>query len=172
VPFAGGASERHVERALDALAAIEPERRRGVPCAAGTTRRHVERAMDALATIESERRRGELQSALVAFADDVFPEVDWAARTPEELLMRSTIYERGEAAGGLKRQRKTLARLLTKRLGEDGEALVERTWHAEEAVLEQATDLFAEPLSDDALVERLDELLPRATPAAADDEPE
>jgi len=86
--------------------------------------------------------------------------------------MRSTIYERGEAAGALKGQRKTLARLLTKRLGEAGEALAERTWRAEEAVLEQATDLFAERLSDDALFARLDGLLPPAAPAAADDEPE
>jgi len=139
-----------------------------VPYAAGTTRRHVERAMEALATIEPERRRGELQAALVAFADNVYPDVDWAARMPEELLMRSSIYERGEVSG----QRKTLARQLTKRLGEAGEALAERTWRAEEAVLEQATDLFAERLSDDALAERLDELLPRGTPAAADDEAE
>jgi len=49
---------------------------------------------------------------------------------------------------------------------------VERTWRAEEPVLDQAADLFAERLSDDALVERLDELLPRAEPAAADGEAE
>ena len=128
-----------------------------VPYARGTSKGHVERALDALARIEPEHRRAELQAALTVFADSVFPDVDWGARMPEELLMGSTIYQRGEAAG----QRKLLARQFTKRFGERAKTFVARTQLADESVLIQAGDLLAEKLSDDEVLERLEKILPK-----------
>ncbi|MEZ6187688.1 MAG: hypothetical protein R3F62_22095 [Planctomycetota bacterium] len=74
--------------------------------------------------------------------------------------MGSTIYQRGEAAG----QRKTLARQLTKRVGDAAVALVARLQVANEAALDVVADLLAEKLTDQELVTRLDEALPRAAP--------
>ncbi len=128
-----------------------------VPYAEGSSRGHVEQALDALAQIEPEHRRGELQSALVAFAENVFPDVDWAARMPEELLMGSTIYQRGEVSG----QRKLLVLQLRKRFGEHAEPLVTGTQLADEGTLMQAGELFAERLSDEVLLARLHQLLPK-----------
>jgi len=130
-----------------------------IPYAEGTSKVHVERALDALAKIKPEHRRAELQAALTVFADNVFPDVDWGARMPEELLMGSTIYQRGEAAGELAGQRKTLARLLTKRVGETAGTVVARLQLADEPTLDSAADLLAEKLSDDELLLRLNELL-------------
>lgn len=135
-----------------------------VPYAGGTSKAHVERALDALARVVPEHLRGELQSALVAFAENVFPDVDWGARMPEELLMGSTIYQRGEAAG----QRKTLARQISKRLGEQAGDLVARLRFAEEPALDAVADLLAERLSDEQLLVQLDRLLPRQSVADSD----
>lgn len=110
-----------------------------------------------------------MQAALAVFADNVFPDVDWGAKLPEELLMASTIYQRGEAAGELAGQRKTLTRPLTKRLGAERAAmLVARLQRADESGLDSATDVLAEKLSDEALLTRLDEILPRPEADATD----
>ena len=139
-----------------------------VPYARGTSKGHVERALDELAKIEPEHRRGELQSALVAFAENVFPDVDWSARMPEELLMGSTIYQRGEAAGEIAGQRKLLSRQFTKRFGDKATAFVARTQLAEESVLIQAGDLLAEKLSDDEVLAKLEEILPQPQESGED----
>ncbi|MGE0712037.1 MAG: hypothetical protein AB7N76_31400 [Planctomycetota bacterium] len=151
-------------KADDLLSDAKPGLLPLVPYCAGTSSAHVERALEALARIEPEHRRGELQAALVAFAENVFPEVDWSARMPEELLMGSTIYQRGETSG----ERKMLVRLLRKRFGEAAAPLVSRVELAEEAVFEGVADLFAERLSDDQLLERLEQLLPRPEDPAED----
>jgi len=138
-----------------------------VPYARGTSKGHVERALDALARIDPEHRRAELQAALTVFADNVFPDVDWGARMPEELLMGSTIYQRGEAAG----QRKTLTRWLRKWFPERADSLVARLELASESVVDDVADLVAERLSDEQLLAKLDDLLPKPD-AAEEDEAE
>lgn len=138
-----------------------------VPYACGTSKAHVERALDALSKVDPEQRRGELQSALTVFADNVFPDENWAARMPEELLMGSTIYQRGEAAGELAGKRGLLARLLTKRLAERAQGLLPRLQRADLPTLDAAGDVVAERLSDEELLARLDVVLPEppsATP--------
>ena len=77
--------------------------------------------------------------------------------------MGSTIYQRGEAAG----QRKTLTRWLRKWFPEQADSLVARLEFASESVLDDVADLVAERLSDEQLLGKLDELLPR--PDAAEE---
>jgi hypothetical protein len=139
-----------------------------VPYAGGTSKVHVEKAMDSLARIEPEDRRGELQAALVAFAGNVFPDVAWGARMPEELLMGSTIYQRGEVSG----QRKTLTRWIRKRFPGEADSLVARLELADEPGLDHVADLLAERLSDDELLGKLEQILPKPEGSADDDQTE
>lgn len=74
--------------------------------------------------------------------------------------MGPTVYQRGQAAGELMGQRKLLVRLLAKRFSERVEPLVARTQLASESALVQASDLLAEKLTDDELLERLAKIFP------------
>ncbi|MEZ6189182.1 MAG: hypothetical protein R3F62_29800 [Planctomycetota bacterium] len=149
-------------RADDLLRDAKPGLLPLVPYADGTSKGHVERALEALGRIDPEHRRGELQAALTVFADNVFPDENWAARMPEELLMGSTIYQRGEAAGELAGKRTLLARQLAKRLAERAQPLLPRLQRADLTTLDTAADLLAERLSDDELLAQLDQALPNA----------
>lgn len=131
-----------------------------VPFMAGATVGHVERAMSTLAKVEPARRRGELQAALAAFADNVFPDVDWADRMPEELLMGSSVYQRGELAG----QRKLISLQLHERLGKRALPLEARLHLAPAEALTLVGRLLAGKHADETLVQALDEALPVASP--------
>jgi hypothetical protein len=151
-----------------------------VPFMAGVTTKHVEHAMATLASVEPGQRRGDLQGALAVFANNIFPDVDWAARIPEELLMALSFYERiyervhqqiqerceaaGHAAGEVTGQRKLLTVLLQERLGDRALPLLARLQVASVDVLTQAAKLLAGRHTDDALVQALSEVLPPPQP--------
>lgn len=139
-----------------------------IPFMAGATTDHVEHAMSTLASVEPAQRRGDLQGALAAFANNIFPDVDWAARIPEELLMALSIYERihqriqerCEVTG----QRKLLTVQLQERLGNQAPTLVARLELAPVDVLTQAAKLLAGRHTDEALLKALDDVLPPPPP--------
>lgn len=131
-----------------------------VPFMSGAGTDHVEQAMVMLARVEPVRRRGELQAALAAFADNVFPDVDWSDRMPEELLMGSSVYQRGEIAG----QRKVLGVQLHERLGERAGPIVLRLQVASADALTHVAKLLAGRHTDEALLASLTEALSGGTP--------
>lgn len=138
-----------------------------VPYAGGATEKHVERAFRALDSVNPDERRGELQAALVAFAENVFPDQNWAARMPKELYMGSTIYQLGEEAGfklgALKSLRRALAIMCEREWGTGAVSLARRAEAADLETLEAATSLFAQGLAGDDLWQQLDSLLPQLT---------
>ena len=113
----------------------------------------------------------EVLAALAVFAQNVFKDVDWAARMAEEELMENAIYKLGEAKGEAKGkaegkaegkvegERKLLARLLQARLGSEASGYVSRLERCGEAQLEAAADLLVAERSRDELIAALEGLL-------------
>ena len=147
-----------------------------LPFLRGATPDQVERALATLEPIEPVRRRGELQAALVVFAEHVFPDVAWADRMPQEVLMGSTIYQlgerdgllagqrAGELAGRLVGQRELLRLILTERLGDGAEPLIQRLEGANAEELTRAGLLLGRSSSDADLLVELEATLPPLKP--------
>lgn len=132
-----------------------------VPFAGHATPALVDEAMQALAAVEPRRRRAELQAALAAFAGNVYPDTRWLARIPREILMESTVYQEIKAEGRVEGQRELIAHLLTKRLGSGAEQFVQRLPLCTEAALARVAEIVASVSTDADLVTALDGLLPR-----------
>lgn len=141
-----------------------------VPFAGDATPALVEDAMRVLAGVQPRRRRAELQTALAAFAGNVYPETRWLGRIPREILMESTVYQEimaegraeGRVEGRVEGQRELVALLIAKRLGDGALPLVLRLSLCTEAALARAAELVATVSGDADLVSALDGLLPRA----------
>ncbi|MGE0708198.1 MAG: hypothetical protein AB7N76_01035 [Planctomycetota bacterium] len=137
-----------------------------VPFAAHATHDHAEQALTRLDHVADEDKRRELRLALATFAEQAFREEGWLARIPEEELMQFSSWKQVsaefEAKGEVKGERKVLATLLQRRLGDRAQALVERLEVSLAPELEQVTELLAQPSSDDQLVAALEALLPAA----------
>ncbi len=146
-----------------------------LPYAGGATEERVDEAMNRLARVEPIERRAELQTALAVFAGDVFPDVRWIDRIPEEVLMKSTtidtLRQRAREQGleqGLEQGREegrleVLAGLIERRLGASVRAtLMPRLRGRPADVLDRVLTLLAVPRSDEALAAELAELLPPA----------
>lgn len=132
-----------------------------VPFAADATPERVDAAMQALAAVQPRRRRAELQAALAAFAGNVYPHTRWLERIPREILMESTVYQEIKAEGRTEGQRELVALLLERRLGAGAEPFVGRLALCTQALLAQAAEALAGGSSDADLVKTLDSLLPR-----------
>jgi hypothetical protein len=134
-----------------------------VPYARDATPERVDRAIQALRRVEPRQLQADLLAALEAFAKNVFQDVDWAARMPEELIMESTIYKKGEAAGErkgkLEGERKLVEVLLREKLPEHANALVPRLQACGEEQLTDLARLFVHDKPSDELVAEIERVL-------------
>jgi len=135
-----------------------------VPYAKGATEAHVDAAMKALEQVDPEKARADLQGTLATYAGNVFPDVNWIARIPRELLMKSTAWKEIGAEFKLEGRRETLAQQITDRLEARGEPLVARLATCGKPCLDRVTHLIAKTRDDDELANALDAVLPPAPP--------
>jgi len=146
--------------AADLLARVRPGLLPLLPFASGSSEAEVDRAMQALAAVEPRRRRSELQVALATFAGNTFPQTSWLARIPREILMESTTYQEILAEGQREGQRKLLVVQLQERLGDAASPFVARLATADEVLLTTVAKLLARKRVDAELKEALDAALP------------
>jgi flagellar biosynthesis/type III secretory pathway protein FliH len=73
-----------------------------MPFARGVGPEEVRQAQEELGAVEPEDTQAELQAILALFAGNVFPAIDWLARIPREIVMKSTVFDRLEAMGRAK----------------------------------------------------------------------
>jgi len=127
-----------------------------VPYAGDASEAGVGKAIAAVDGVSSRALRAELLGALAVFAQNVFKEVDWAARMPQEMLMESTVYKKGEAAG----ERKMVAFFLAKRLQDGAQPFVARLETLSEEHLEKVAEVLSGDQPRDELIAALERLLP------------
>ena len=153
-----------------------------LPFAKGATEELVDLGLTRLATVQPLRRRAELVAALATFAEDAFPGVTWADRMPEELLMTSSIYQKGLAKGRVEGRvegreegrvegreegrHQVVGAWLRQRVGEDASRFERRLSSATPTVWGEVARLLGSELTKTDLTTALDELLP-APPEAS-----
>jgi predicted transposase YdaD len=141
-----------------------------LPFTKGATPQRVEEALQRLGDVEPESRREELRAALVVFAGNAFPTIDWVARIPEERLMESATFREitrkitaeAERKGREEGERRVLRLLLRERLGGEADALFSRLDLCTQATLDQVTKLLGSTEPNEELIQALEQLLPRA----------
>ncbi len=79
-------------RATDVLRDRVPGLLPLIPFMDGSSPARVDEALHALDHVEPIRKRAELKAVLATLAGNVYPDVAWLARIPEEILMESTFY--------------------------------------------------------------------------------
>jgi len=156
--------ELHVDELLAGQRGLLPF----VPYAEGATEAHVDAAMRALEQVDPEKTRADLQGTLATYAGNVFPDVNWIARIPRELLMKSTAWKEIGAEFELEGQRKTAALQIETRLGSAASGFVARLSGCNEASLNEVARLLVTTRDDDELANALDALLPPAPPQEAE----
>ncbi len=139
-----------------------------VPFARDADPEVVEAGLRLLNRLRSTRRRVDLQAALVGFAGVVFPDRRWLAMIPEELRMKSSVFDELEQLGRLNGQRDLVAKLLRARLGPAAASrFTRRLKRCEDlkTISSIATHLVR-IADDEVLLEELERRLPPARRAA------
>ena len=148
-----------------------------LPFAEGASEDRVHRAMRALDVVPELQRRADLQGVLAVFASDAFPSRRWLDTIPVEILMKTRFFDdlralaeahaKADAEAKVKTtalaegRAELLLMQLHLRLGAEVEAWTSAIKAADAAVVDALARAVAEGLPDEALRARLRELLRR-----------
>lgn len=112
-------------------------------------------ALGELSRVEPVERRHDYVAALVVFAANAHPEIDWRARIPREVVMDNNATMRGIARDV---QIAVLSRMLRVRLGARARRYVKRLPDASTRALSRLERVIASAPAEDRLMAELDRL--------------
>ena len=136
-----------------------------LPFTADASEERVRTALRSLAKIQDVDRRVDLQAALVVFAERVFPEGGWARLVPEEVVVKSELFERAKELSAAAARAEMVLRLVRARLGRSASRWGRRVSAADTRTLEALFDALIDTTDRAAALEALERLLGQPAPA-------